>query len=228
MPIVSELIVNGTLVPSVSGQPTHSDAYGEGGFRVVSTLTDRNAIPTDFKKAGMVVHVTANGKSYSWTGSTWDENGFIDDASLVTAKYVDLSITTSKIGDSQVTTAKLASGAVDASKMADGAAISFDDTIIFGALAAAPLTSTTIDLSGYVGTTSQCQVCLEVYCDNIAGTNYYFGDNSGNKYISGISSASLATSGYALVSVMTDSNCRIDWLADNAYNTTLKLRSYIR
>ena len=44
--------------------PSHSEEYGKGGYRSVATVTDRDAIPSARRKAGMVVKVLANKMEY--------------------------------------------------------------------------------------------------------------------------------------------------------------------
>lgn len=55
--------------------PTHVDLYGKGGFRVVATTAERNAIPAARRTAGMVVKVTADGKEYELNAdlTTWKQ-----------------------------------------------------------------------------------------------------------------------------------------------------------
>lgn len=50
--------------------PTMSDTYLKGGFRIMSSLSHRDAIPATAKKLGMVVYVPASGY-YEWNGSSW-------------------------------------------------------------------------------------------------------------------------------------------------------------
>lgn len=52
---------------------THDAKYGKGGFRSVSTIEDRNAIPVERKTEGMIVRVTANGLNYEWKNNAWVE-----------------------------------------------------------------------------------------------------------------------------------------------------------
>lgn len=60
--------------------PTHLDSLQRGGFRVVSTLVERNAITTLRRKIGMWVYVTDSLKVYSLAGgvtnSDWAEVSF--------------------------------------------------------------------------------------------------------------------------------------------------------
>lgn len=55
--------------------PTHVDLYGKGGFRVVATTAERDAIPAARRTAGMVVKVTADGKEYELNAdlTTWKQ-----------------------------------------------------------------------------------------------------------------------------------------------------------
>lgn len=52
---------------------THDAEYGKGGFRSVSTIQDRDAIPVERKTEGMIVRVTANGLNYEWKNNAWVE-----------------------------------------------------------------------------------------------------------------------------------------------------------
>lgn len=52
---------------------THDAEYGKGGFRSVSTIKDRDAIPVERKTEGMIVRVTANGLNYEWKNNAWVE-----------------------------------------------------------------------------------------------------------------------------------------------------------
>lgn len=52
---------------------THDAVYGKGGFRSVSTIADRDAIPVERKTEGMIVRVTANGLNYEWKNNAWAE-----------------------------------------------------------------------------------------------------------------------------------------------------------
>ena len=69
---------------------THDAEYGKGGFRSVSTIEDRDAIPVERKTEGMIVRVTANGLNYEWKNNAWVEwlpkgNIVIDTALNVTS-----------------------------------------------------------------------------------------------------------------------------------------------
>lgn len=52
---------------------THDAEYGKGGFRSVSTIADRDAIPVERKTEGMIVRVTENGLNYEWKNNAWAE-----------------------------------------------------------------------------------------------------------------------------------------------------------
>lgn len=52
---------------------THDAEYGKGGFRSVSTIEARDAIPVERKTEGMIVRVTANGLNYEWKNNAWVE-----------------------------------------------------------------------------------------------------------------------------------------------------------
>ena len=44
--------------------PSHDAAYGKGGYRSVANTTERNAIPTARREAGMLCYVQADGVIY--------------------------------------------------------------------------------------------------------------------------------------------------------------------
>jgi hypothetical protein len=44
--------------------PSHEAAFGKGGYRSVANITERNAIPTARREAGMLVYVHADGVIY--------------------------------------------------------------------------------------------------------------------------------------------------------------------
>jgi len=46
--------------------PTHDAAYGRGGWREATSTTERDAIPTDRQRIGMIVNV-AGDKAYELT-----------------------------------------------------------------------------------------------------------------------------------------------------------------
>lgn len=64
--IPGSVTVTGFIAPtdSLDSYPTHHEVYGKGGFRAVADLTERNAIPSDRRKEGMLVHVLSNGTTY--------------------------------------------------------------------------------------------------------------------------------------------------------------------
>lgn len=60
-------IVTSPLVPggdSDNRYPTHLEDWGQGGYRSVKTTVDRNAIPKERRKAGMLVNVLDDGVLY--------------------------------------------------------------------------------------------------------------------------------------------------------------------
>lgn len=78
------------IVPFTDQDPyaTHDAKYGKGGFRSVDTITERDAIPTERKTTGMIVHVNDSQLNYRWTGSAWAEwkpkGSMVVDAALST------------------------------------------------------------------------------------------------------------------------------------------------
>lgn len=63
------------IVPFTDQDPyaTHDAKYGKGGFRSVDTIAERNAITTERKTTGMIVHVNNLQLNYRWTGTAWAE-----------------------------------------------------------------------------------------------------------------------------------------------------------
>lgn len=62
------------LKPKNNGNfPVVEDVDLLGGFRVVSDLTERDAIASGKKKAGMVVRIANTGDYYQWSGSDWED-----------------------------------------------------------------------------------------------------------------------------------------------------------
>lgn len=53
--------------------PTHLDQFGLGGYRTVDLLSERDAIPNERKKEGMLVYVVENDSTYRLTLSVWEE-----------------------------------------------------------------------------------------------------------------------------------------------------------
>lgn len=56
---------------------THDDFYGRGGYRSVVNQAARNAIPTDRRKEGMVVHVLDENVSYQLFGGTTNSHWIV-------------------------------------------------------------------------------------------------------------------------------------------------------
>lgn len=63
------------IVPFTDQDPyaTHDAKYGKGGFRSVDTIAERDAITTERKTTGMIVHVNESQLNYRWTGTAWVE-----------------------------------------------------------------------------------------------------------------------------------------------------------
>lgn len=111
--------------------PTHVDLYGKGGFRVVATTAERDAIPAARRTAGMVVKVTADGKEYELnadltTWKTWAPSGTaitIDTAlSTTSTNAVQNKVITAKINTVE-STANTANSTANAAKTTAEAAI---------------------------------------------------------------------------------------------------------
>jgi hypothetical protein len=53
--------------------PTHHAQYGKGGWRSVTSLNDRDAIPIPRLEDGMVVYVSEVQTPYLYSNGTWNE-----------------------------------------------------------------------------------------------------------------------------------------------------------
>lgn len=95
------------IVPFTSDDKyaTHDAEYGKGGFRSVSTIANRDAIPVERKTEGMIVRVTANGLNYEWKNNAWVEwlpkGNIVVDGSLSTTSLnpVQNKVITAKINE---------------------------------------------------------------------------------------------------------------------------------
>ena len=82
---------------------THDAEYGKGGFRSVSTIADRDAIPVERKTEGMIVRVTANGLNYEWKNNAWAE--WLPKGNIVID--TDLSVTSTNPVQNKVITTRV-------------------------------------------------------------------------------------------------------------------------
>lgn len=66
--------ISAPVVPfdSQDTYPTHDSKYGRGGWREVSTLAERNAIPADRLRNGCVCYVEETGFSYIYKSGVWN------------------------------------------------------------------------------------------------------------------------------------------------------------
>lgn len=110
------------IVPFTDQDPyaTHDAKYGKGGFRSVDTIAERDAITTERKTTGMIVHVNESQLNYRWTGTAWVEwtpkGSIVIDAALSTTSTnpVQNKIITARINNLNTTlsaTTTLAQGA---------------------------------------------------------------------------------------------------------------------
>ena len=71
--------VAATVVPFTTDDiiATHDEEFGKGGYRSVSSLSERNAIPANRRKLGMIVKVLEDGKYWTLnvgiTNTDWEE-----------------------------------------------------------------------------------------------------------------------------------------------------------
>lgn len=75
--------------------PTHFSVYGKGGWHEVSTISERDAIPTARRAVGMAVSVLENGKVYILKEDGWEEIPIVANLADVafSGNYQDLTNT---------------------------------------------------------------------------------------------------------------------------------------
>ena len=87
MPIPGTVPLGGRIAPTstLDTYPTHEDKYGKGGYRPVVTVAERDAIPTERRKAGMMVFVTGTTQFFTLNAdlSTWTQR-FVSPTTPVT------------------------------------------------------------------------------------------------------------------------------------------------
>jgi len=72
--IPGTVTLSGIIAPS-DDQDTYAvteDTYNKGGHRTVDTIADRNAIPTDRRKEGMLVFVKGDNVTYQLINGLWE------------------------------------------------------------------------------------------------------------------------------------------------------------
>jgi hypothetical protein len=94
--IPGSIRVTGFIAPTdtTDTYPTHDDTYGKGGYRVVANFTERNAIPEDRRKEGLLVKVLNAGSGQTIiytliggiTNSHWQEQNFGGESTLLTGE----------------------------------------------------------------------------------------------------------------------------------------------
>ena len=111
--------VNGTLYPTDSEEPTHRDIYGEGGYKAVDTIIERDSIPTGLITDGSLVYVRDTNVTYQWnsTLTTWFKYLEKPNNTITEVKMANLSISTRTIQNSAIETAQLADYSVTAIKL---------------------------------------------------------------------------------------------------------------
>lgn len=78
MPIPGTTTVPAKIAPSslLDTYATHDEQFGQGGFRTVATITDRNNIPNARRKEGMIVMVKSPRKFYQLGPSLLDADWY--------------------------------------------------------------------------------------------------------------------------------------------------------
>ena len=66
--------LSGVIAPSDDADtyPVTEDIYNKGGHRSVNTLVDRDSIPHDRRKNGMLVYVESTSLTYQLIGNIWE------------------------------------------------------------------------------------------------------------------------------------------------------------
>jgi hypothetical protein len=94
--IPGSIRVTGFIAPTDSTDvyKTHAEEYGGGGYRTVTNFTERNNIPDDRRKEGMLVKVLNAGGGVTIiytliggiTNSHWQEQSFGGESTLLTGE----------------------------------------------------------------------------------------------------------------------------------------------
>lgn len=71
------------IVPAAAGEPSHYSQYGVGGLHYVGTANDLTGISENLKEPGMIVFVTSTKDLYTWTGTSWESLGYVQQDSLI-------------------------------------------------------------------------------------------------------------------------------------------------
>ncbi len=79
--------------------PTHSEEFALGGYRSVSTIQERDAIPANRRKEGMLVYIVQDDITYILKNSLWEEV-LVE----LTVKSKDNTVTFNKINTLRVDT----------------------------------------------------------------------------------------------------------------------------
>ena len=70
------------------------DVSVRGGYKVVQTIAERDAIPVAIAKTGTPAYVSDEKKTYRWSGTTWEEettgsSGGATDMERITEAQID-------------------------------------------------------------------------------------------------------------------------------------------
>lgn len=224
------LEVNGTLYPTVVGEPTHYDLYGKGGYIAVTNQAQRDALSSDQKTNGMMVFQTNSNQGYILIGGSWEtvETHFIANSSITGAKIASLTIEGSNIALNTITYDKIASNTITNGNLADQAAISINDDppcAWDGTTGVSPTTQY-FTLSSETGTSSPCLVYLKV--ENFGSSTTFTFNPSGGGYSVGIGTATIGNNESGLLSTFTSTEGWVEFSTTSAVSATVSLVSFIR
>lgn len=144
----TKITLNGTitqgLTGSLSGEPTHSSLYCEGGWRSVSGEADIADIPANHIIDGMAALVVETGKLYTYKDGVWTRPTFLGDIDLDNATVGQVLVYDATLGwvSGQVGGLGILDGSIETDKVADGAITSIKialntisaDNISYGAV----------------------------------------------------------------------------------------------
>jgi len=83
--------------------PTHSEIYGQGGWRTVANITARDAITTDRRIVGMLVNVLSNSTVYELVGGITNSNWQIYNPKASISTLTDVFLTNVQPGQTLIT-----------------------------------------------------------------------------------------------------------------------------
>lgn len=173
--------------------PTHYAKYGNGGYKEVATITDRDAIPLSRLEDGCIVYVKADNTEYRWIDNDWevssidlseyvkeDENGNVDITGKLTINGKDLPV---ENGDGEYSLQSNLCDAAGLGSIALGATKRVYPSVAY--VGASATEQGAICLGGGAYASQQDAICIGAWseCDGIesiviGGDSYCYGDQA--------------------------------------------------